>query len=177
MFGQEGKIRSRTLKLKEHCVIHLSIKKCFQKPTSLLAYNNLAKLSSECRPQTKQYTDVLATLEPAGVVGGVASAIGARCCPGTPPPPPPPPPPLGETAFGVGDGMMYLRCSSGTRSASIVSHWTVRLLTQTLQASTRPGPWSLLPFRQGKCIACEFMCSALVDSHSIDWAGKLFLQM
>lgn len=135
MFQQERKIRSRTLKRKESYSVELHKPGCTRWIfTSLLAYINLAKFNSECRPQTKQYTEVLGAFEPAGVVGGVANDIGGRCCPTTPPPLP------GDIEFGVGEGMMYLRCSSGTRSASIVSHWTVRLCTQDLHASTRPGP-------------------------------------
>lgn len=60
----------------------------------------------------------------------------------------------------------YRLCSSGTRPASIFSHCLAKWLTQRVQANTRFDPLSL-PFRQGKCIACEFMCSALVDNHSI----------
>lgn len=59
-----------------------------------------------------------------------------------------------------------LRCSSGTRSASMVSHCLARWLTHRAQARMRLSALSF-PFRQGKCIACEFMCSALVDNHSI----------
>lgn len=82
--------------------------------------------------------------------------------------------------------------SNGTRSASMDSHWLVKQLMQSLQASTRLLFTSLLlllltllllfrlllspllllllltlALRQGKCMACEFMCSALVDNQSI----------
>ncbi len=60
----------------------------------------------------------------------------------------------------------YRLCSKGTRSASILSHCLAKWLTHRVHASIRFGALSL-PFKQGKCIACEFMCSALVDSHSI----------
>lgn len=79
--------------------------------------------------------------------------------------------PFGELEVGTGDGMLYRRCSRGTRSASIVSHCFVKCITQRVQASTRFEETSVV-LRQGKCITCEFMCSADVDNHSIWPAAK-----
>lgn len=97
-----------------------------------------------------------------------------------------------------------LLCSNGTRSASIDSHWLVKQLMQSLQARTRLLFTSLLlllllltllllfrlllspllllllltlALRQGKCMACEFMCSALVDNQSILLEQQSTLQM
>lgn len=79
--------------------------------------------------------------------------------------------PFGELEVGTGDGMLYRRCSRGTRSASIDSHCFVKCITQRVQASTRFEETSVV-LRQGKCITCEFMCSADVDNHSIWPAAK-----
>lgn len=84
--------------------------------------------------------------------------------------------PLGELDVGTGDGMLYRRCSSGTRSASIDSHCFVRCWTHREQARTRFSELSF-DLRQGKCIACEFMCSADVSSHSMSLAENTPRQM
>lgn len=61
--------------------------------------------------------------------------------------------------------IVYRRCSNGTRSASSWSHCLAKWFTHRMHANTRDALLSL-PRKHGKCIACEFMCSALVDSHS-----------
>lgn len=71
----------------------------------------------------------------------------------------------GTSVWGAG---RYLRCSSGTLSASMRSHCVARWRTQRAHASTRPPRAP----RHGKCMACEFMYSAEVDSHSIDCCGN-----